>query len=166
VTEPDRAVALAHALAAAVPASRGWARDGAPDDGCTWSTLAPSLAPRGARRLDVELRPDGDVDVRLYYAAPHPATGRGPAEAHFLVDADGEAGAADALAAVARFVADLLAERLVLGLRRGWFRGGREFLALGELTAARRRTFDRVVSWRGSYDWSAARDGDPPRPPA
>ncbi len=104
----------------------------------------------------MELRPEGDVDVRLEYDAPHPATGRGPAEAHFLIATEGAAGDADALAAVARFVADLLAERFVLALRSGWFRGGREFLAPAELTPERRRGFDRVVSWRGAYDEPAA----------
>ncbi len=166
MTQPARAAALAHALAALVPESRSWEQDRGADGWCTWSTDAPTPAPAGARRLEVELRPDGDVDVRLHYGVPHPATGRGPAEAHFLVSAEGEGGEADALAAVARFVADLLAERLVLALRSGWFRGGREFLAAAELTPERRRRFDRVVSWRGAYDSPAAPDGDPPRPAA
>ncbi len=164
MTQQERAAARAPALAALVPESRGGARDRGADGWCTGSTAAPAPALAGARRLAVELRPDGDVDVRLHYGAPHPATGRGPAEAHFLVASDGAAGEADALAAAARFVADLLAERLVLALRRGWLRGGREFLAPAELTPERRRRVDRVVSWRGAYDWPAARPDDPPHP--
>jgi hypothetical protein len=145
----DRATILERLLTAEIPESRSWTR-GASAGG--WWTEVPSPAAPGERRLEVELRQDGDVDVRFHYSAKS----RGPAEAHYPV-VDGHE--AEVLRHVARFVADLLAERLVLAFRRGWFRGGREFIPPAELTPEHKRQLECVISWRGTYDWPA-----PPEP--
>jgi len=59
----------------------------------------------------------------------------------------------DTLAEWATFVDDLLNERVVLAMRRGWL-GGREFLPVEELTPARREKFLWIASWRGTYDYA------------
>lgn len=66
---------------------------------------------------------------------------------------EGEEEEAEALEDTARFVADLVEERLVLAYRRGWLTGGSEFIEPTELTPERRRRLEWVASWRGTYDW-------------
>ena len=145
----ERASLLERALDAEIPDSRTWAREAVAG---SWCVALPSPVAPDVRRLEIELRPDGDVDVRFH----HGLAGRGAAEAHCLVDDGREA---EVFREVARFVADLLAERVALAFRGGWFRGGREFIPTTELTPERRRPLEHVVSWRGTYDWSAASPG-------
>ena len=145
----ERALLLESALAEALPASRAWTRNAG---GGTWWVEVSSPTATDGRRLTVELRPDGDVDVR-FYVGPS-GIGRGPYEAQWPVPEDQEP---EVMAAVARFVAALVDERLVLAHRRAWLGGGREFVEPGELTPARRRRLDWVASWRGTYDWANPR---------
>ncbi len=97
-----------------------------------------------ARRLEIELRADGDVDVRFHL----PERKGGPFEAHFVVWENPDEG----MVAVAGFVADLIEERLILGWDRSFFRGGRVFFAPEELEP-RRRKLSWTASWRATYDW-------------
>ena len=146
----NRASLLEAALASEIPDSRGWARAAV---GGSFLLEAPS--PLEDRRIEIELRPDGDVDVRFH----HRAIGGGSAEAHWPIPPERES---EVLHEVARFVADLVAERAVVGFRRGWS-GGREFLTAAEVSPERRRGLTRVISSRGTYDWDAAA-ADPSRP--
>jgi hypothetical protein len=59
----------------------------------------------------------------------------------------------DAIEGIACFVADILAERLMLGLAKGLFRGGSRFLKPDSLTESDRRNFKWITSWRGTFDW-------------
>jgi hypothetical protein len=145
----ERASLLDRALADEIPESHAWTREALAG---SWRVVLPSTVAPSERRLEIELRPDGDVDVRFHYSR----ASRGPAEAHGPVDAGREA---EVFREVARFVADLLAERVVLAFRRGWFRGGREFIPTTELTPERRRRLAQVVSWRGTHDWVAPARG-------
>ena len=137
---------LEQSLAAAVPEWPLWQ---SATMGDWWHAEVESPAVPG-RRLEVVLREDGDVDVCVHWDP----SARGPEEAHFPVE---EGRAPDTYRAVATLVADLAAERLVVAFRRGWFRGGREFLRPSELTPERRRTLSWIVSWRGTHDWRARR---------
>ena len=69
-------------------------------------------------------------------------------------------GSADCAEHAAQFVADLIAERLVLAYKKGVLSGGREFPRPGDLTHKARRGFAWVTSWQGTYDWQKKR----PRP--
>jgi hypothetical protein len=58
----------------------------------------------------------------------------------------------EAIKQASRFVADLLAERLVLGYGKDAFRGGRRFL-IPSLAEANRRHLKWSTSWLGTHDW-------------
>ena len=147
----NRANMLEAALASEIPDSRGW-----PRTAVGGSLLLEAPSPLGDRRIEIELRPDGDVDVRFH----HRAFGGGSAEAHWPIPPAREV---EVLRELARFAADLVTERIVVAFRRGWS-GGRDFLTAAEVSPERRRGLNRVISSRGTYDWDAASADDTSRP--
>ena len=54
---------------------------------------------------------------------------------------------------VSSFVAELLAERLVLAFAKSFLRGGRCFLDPKTITESERRSLRWIASWLGTYDW-------------
>jgi len=99
----------------------------------------------------VVLRWDGDIQVE-YHIAGKPGS---PFEALFPLPPDEEA---QVIEAVSVFVADLLAERLVLADEKGFFKGGRRFVSPGSLTESGCRSFRWTTSWRGTFDWPQPSD--------
>lgn len=138
---------LAMALATGIPESVQWHQH---RDGESWWVEVDSPVTADRRRLEVLLRHDGAVDVSFHSDLIE----RSPAEAHFPLEDGREA---ETFQAVAQLVAELVSEHRVLAFRRGWFRGGREFLRPSELTPANLRTLELVLSWRGTYDSRPAR---------
>jgi hypothetical protein len=150
MTHEMRWRSLVAALATVVPESRDWARvppTESSDDGLAgegWLEVASSTRP-GEQSLIVRLRSDGDLQVEY-----HVATRRGsPFEALFVVP-PGEESAVSA--AVARFVADLVNERLVLAYVRELVGGGRQFLTAEQVALVPTRRLGWATSWRGSHD--------------
>ena len=139
---------LERALIDAIPESHAWQRYDAQGEWCV--EKASSLA--DGRKLQIAVRRDGDVEVRIYVGPV--GVGRAPYEAHFPVPEGEEP---QVLAEVARFVADWYAERLVLVYRRGWLRAGRDFVSASDLTPNRRRRLRWTASWRGTNDWAIPR---------
>lgn len=97
------------------------------------------------------LRWGGDIQVE-YHICDKPGS---PFEALFPVPKGEEA---EVIEAVSVFVADLLAERPVLGYEKGFFKGGRRFDTPGPLTESRRCKFRWTTSWLGTFDWQPTRD--------
>ena len=135
---------LDRVLAEAVPESRDWVRtvDNASE---TWAVELTSPAEVDSRTLSIVLH-DGDIHVA--FSVGPSCIGRGPYEVNTSMPDEHDA---TALAEFATFVADLLNERLVLAMQRGWL-GGRTFLKPDELTPARRYSLEWIASWRGTYD--------------
>ncbi|HET7549766.1 MAG TPA: hypothetical protein VFK04_00655 [Gemmatimonadaceae bacterium] len=131
-----------------LPESRDWERE--------WSRYGwsvetfSSTAPDG-RKLAVGI---GGHEITVYFFVGPTGTGRGPYEANGTVPEGDETGF---LEEGARFVADLVEERLVLVSRQGWLRGGTDFIEPAELTPELRRRLEWIASWRGTYDWRAPR---------
>ncbi len=96
--------------------------------------------------LVVQLRHDGDIQVE-YHIANEPGS---PFESLFILPAGEEK---DAIEEVSHFVAGLLTERIVLAMRKGFLRGGRDFIASNSLAELDRRSFSGVTSWLGTFDW-------------
>jgi hypothetical protein len=147
----DRAALLCQLLTRRIPESSAWQQNRSSVTGPAgedWESFlieAPSLAHLGEQRLELEVRPDGDIDVRCHVGAARPS----PVEAHFVVEDGSEA---ETLDEVARFVTDVLAEQIVVVARPGIFGAGLEFLPVAELTPDRRERSVCIVSWRGTYD--------------
>jgi hypothetical protein len=93
-------------------------------------------------QLTIHFRGDGDIDVALAL----PGVKGSPFEQHFIVHQEPSAAAA---AAVADFVSDLIAERIVIA-HVGGLKGGRRFIAPKDGEALRRAEW--TASWRGTYD--------------
>lgn len=129
----------------AIPVSQAWKRHSA--HGEWWIEAASENQPPDGRKLEIAVRRDGDVEVRIYVGPL--GVGQAPYEAYFPVPAGEEP---QVMAEVVRFVADWLAERIVLIYRRGWFRGGRDFVPPSDLTPDRRRGLKWSASWGGTYD--------------
>jgi hypothetical protein len=149
VSHDERRKLLEHALADVLPDPPGWTSgsvdpadpDGAPDH---WLEVASPVRP-DVQQLVVLLRRDGDIQVEY-----HVAEKRGsPFEALFLAPDHQEGLVIDA---VARFVGDLVSERLVLAYARGLFRGGRAFVSPAELGRIPPARLSWVTSWRGTFD--------------
>ncbi len=100
------------------------------------------------RRLEVWCRGPADLEVAFHVpgkqGSPFEQVIAGPAAEEDAV-----------LEAAVRFVADLVRERRVLAWDRRLLRGGRRFLEAGELAPETRRRLAWVVSWRGTWNWSA-----------
>ncbi len=101
------------------------------------------------RRIDIFIRGESDFDVGFHV----PGRQGSPFEQVM-------AGAAEEAAAVQRavvqFVADLIAERVVLAMDDRLFGGGRRFIAARDLSASIMKHLAWVVSWRGTYDTEAS----------
>jgi hypothetical protein len=97
--------------------------------------------------LNILLQHDGDIQVEY-----HITDKRGSPFEMFIVLAEGQEAAA--IEAASLFVADLLAERLVLADAKSLFRGRRRFLKPGSLTESDRRSYSWITSWLGTFDWA------------
>lgn len=107
-----------------------------------WFEIASDRRPTEQRLI---VRPRGDGDIQVEY---HDAGKRGsPFE--MLLLGDGEAECAEV---AARFVADLISERVVLAYERSLLTGGRRFLRPEKLNREGPAIFAWVTSWRGTYD--------------
>jgi hypothetical protein len=96
--------------------------------------------------LTILLRHDGDIQVEYHIAGQRGS----PFEQLFVFKDDQAANAVDD---VARCVAALLSEQLILGYAKGLFRGGPRFFAPSFLTDSIRRQLRWITSWRATYDW-------------
>src|ERR1700745_317664 len=138
---------LDEALAHAIPESREWTRGQVPADSLEfeyWVEVRSPTRPT-VQHLRILLRHDGDIQVEY-----HDANKSGsPFELLFILEAGHEE---EAIKQVSLFVADVLAERLVLVYGKGVFRGGRRFL-IPALVEANRRHLKLSTSWLGTYDW-------------
>jgi len=99
-------------------------------------------------RIEVWERQPADIEVALFVPDK-----RGSPFEVLLIGSQAEEldVAADAL----ELVCDLIAERKVLGMHSGFWHGGGKVIEVGELSAETRRGLSWIVSWRGTYDWSA-----------
>jgi hypothetical protein len=148
MAQEDRLHLLDEALARAVPESRAWARRAWPETEAIpteYSIDVPSPLRAEAQHLTILLRHDGDIQVEYHIAGERGS----PFEALFIIDDQ----ATDAIDEVARFVAELLSEKAILAYAKGFWRGGRRFLAPSVLTESARRELLWTTSWRGTYDW-------------
>jgi len=147
VNQQDRKRLLDEVLARAIPESREWARGLSPSDIGEfqyWVEVRSAARPT-VQHLNILLRHDGDIQVEY-----HDANKSGsPFELLFILEAGHEE---EAIKQVSLFVADVLAERLVLVYSKGVFRGGRRFL-IPALAEANRRHLKWSTSWLGTYDW-------------
>jgi hypothetical protein len=147
VNQQDRKRLLDEVLARAIPESREWARGLSPSDIGEfqyWVEVRSPARPT-VQRLNILLRHDGDIQVEYHIAEKSGS----PFELLFVPEAGKEE---EAIKQASRFVADLLAERLVLAYGKGAFRGGRRFL-IPALAEANRRHLKWSTSWLGTYDW-------------
>jgi hypothetical protein len=135
---------LERALAETIPDSPGWVRN--IDGENWWIEIASPVEPQ-ARKLEISLT---GYELNIGFFVGRAGVDGAPYELNAGIPEGEEL---EALTAAAQFVADLLSERLVLVMRRG-FKGGREFLAPRELTPSRRGRLEWIVSWRGTYDWA------------
>jgi len=148
VNQEERIRLLEDALSRAIPESHAWARgklpsfSGGPE---FWTEARSPLRPT-IQCLKVVLRWDGDIQVEYHIAGK---TGS-PFEALFPLPPGEEA---EVIGAVSVFVADLLAERLILADEKGFLKGGRRFVTPGSLTESGRRNFRWTTSWLGTFDW-------------
>jgi hypothetical protein len=138
---------LDEALARTIPESREWARGQSPagrDESEYWVEVQSPARPT-VQHLRILLRHDGDVQVEYHDAKKSGS----PFELLFILEAGHEE---EAIKQASLFVADVLAERLVLVYSKGVFRGGRRFL-IPALAEANRRHLKWSTSWLGTYDW-------------
>ena len=153
VDQETRIRLLEDALSRAIPESYAWARGRSsvtPDLLQYWTEVRSSLRPT-VQSLKVVLRNDGDIQVE-YHIADKPSS---PFEMLFVLPAGQES---EAIKAVSQFVADLLAERLILVYAKSLFKGGRRFVAPGSITELNRHTLRWTTSWLGTFDWLSALD--------
>jgi hypothetical protein len=138
---------LDEALARAIPESREWRRGQSPagtGDFEYWVEVRSPARPT-VQRLRILLRHDGDIQVEYHIVGKS----GNPFEVLFVLEAGHEK---EAITQASLFVADVLAERLVLVYSKGVFRGGRRFL-IPPLAEANRRHLKWTTSWLGTHDW-------------
>ena len=151
VTQQDRARLLDEALAKVVPESPRWVRGtsavipGASFKPQCWIEITSPVQPE-SQRLVALLRHDGDIQVEYHIATKSGS----PFEVLFPLPENQEA---EVIEQVSLFVADLLAERLVLAYRKSLFNGGRCFLDPKSITESGHKGYRWIVSWLGTYDW-------------
>ena len=139
------------ALARKNPESGGWTRESFPATSdprreSEYSIEVRSPLKPAVQRLHILLRPDGDIQVEY-----HIANKRGSPFEMLIALPEGQEAAAIEGASI--FVADLLAERLVLAYAKGLFSGGSRFIEPGLLRESDRRSFSWITSWLGTFDW-------------
>jgi len=138
---------LDQALARAIPDSRGWTRRQTPADSHEfeyWVEVRSPTRPT-VQCLRILLRHDGDIQVEYHDAQKSGS----PFELLFMLEAGHEE---EAIKRASLFVADVLAERVVLAYGKGLFQGGRRFL-IPALAEANRHHLKWTTSWLGTYDW-------------
>jgi len=138
---------LDQALARAIPESREWRRGqsaAGTGDFEYWVEVRSPARPT-VQGLRILLRHDGDIQVGYHVAGKSGS----PFEVLFVLEAGHEK---EAIKQASLFVADVLAERLVLVYSKGVFSGGRRFL-IPPLAEANRRHLKWTTSWLGTYDW-------------
>jgi hypothetical protein len=139
---------LALSIETNLPKDQHWCREdycapGDSDQGTAF--FLESEASNPPRRLEIELRSDGDVDVRFHLTG----ISGSPFEAHFIVyDQD----VSDAQDAVTGFVQKIIDERLVCAQRKGFFTGRDGFISAADLEQQGRSNFKFVASWTGTFD--------------
>lgn len=101
-------------------------------------------------KLVVRANNDGDIDVEVHV----PGRSGSPFVQHYPGSED-----PDLLPAVARFVSDSLHGRTVLAMRKGWMRGGREFLDRAELRRRGPVRYAWTVSWPGNPPGALEQEG-------
>lgn len=151
-SQEDRMRLLDGALGQLVPNSRMWKRELCPSTSETppggestyYITVLPPVE-RNGQSLVIQLRYDGDIQVEY-----HIDNDRDSFESFFILPAGQES---DAIEEIARFVADVLAERLVLIKTKGIFGGKRRFLNPDSLAESDRRSVTWIASWLGTFDW-------------
>jgi hypothetical protein len=138
---------LDKALARAIPESREWRRGQSPADTGDFEYWVEVRSPARPtiQHLRILLRHDGDIQVEYHDANKYGS----PFELLFILEAGHEE---EAIKQASSFVADVLAERLVLVYSKGVFRGGRRFM-IPALAEANRRQLKWSTSWLGTYDW-------------
>ena len=138
---------LDEALARAIPESREWRRGQSPagtGDFEYWVEVRSPARPT-VQHLRILLRYDGDIQVEYHIAEKSVS----PFELLFVLEAGHEK---EAIKQASLFVADVLAERVVLAYGKGLFKGGRRFL-IPPLAEANRRHLKWTTSWLGTHDW-------------
>ncbi len=138
---------LDEALTRAIPDSRGWTRRQAPADSHEFEYSVEVRSPTrpAVQHLTILLRHDGDIQVEYHIAEKSGS----PFELLFVLKAGHEE---EVIKRASQFVADILAEQLVLVYSKGVFKGGRRFL-IPPLAEASRRHLKWSTSWLGTYDW-------------
>jgi hypothetical protein len=148
-TQQERMRILDDMLARLIPESRTWERKRYPRDTVarevTYCIEAASPAQLRDRSMVIHLRHDRDIQVEYHIDGER----KRPFETFFLLPAGEEK---DAIASIVAFVADILAERLVLVDTKGIF-GERRFVKRDSLSDLDRQRLSRIISWLGSYDW-------------
>jgi hypothetical protein len=147
VSQEHRKCLLDEALARAIPESRGWTRGQTPAGTAEfqyWIEVRSPVRPT-AQRLRILLRHDGDIQVEHYIADKAGS----PFEVLFVLAAGKEP---EAIEQASLFVAEVLAERLVLVCAKGFFKGGRRFITPA-LAKSDRRHLEWSTSWLGAHDW-------------
>jgi hypothetical protein len=105
----------------------------------------PSPVQLRDRFMVIQLRHDRDIQVEYHVDGER----KKPFETFFVHPAGQEK---DAIESIVAFVADILAERLVLVDTKSIF-GERRFVKRDSLSDLDRRRLSRSISWLGSYDW-------------
>src|SRR5579871_5566761 len=147
-SQQDRIRLLDDALLRAIPESGAWARGEAQRvSGISqyWIEVRSPLRP-STQHLNILLRHDGEIQIEYHFTVKSGS----PFEMLIRLAPGKElAGIEEA----AHFVADLLAERVVLAYTKGLFRAGRRFLNPCALTESTRRDLSWITSWQGNFDY-------------
>jgi len=147
VNQYGRKRLLDETLADVISESGEWTRGQSPagrDASEYWVEVQSPVRPT-VQHLRILLRHDGDIQVEYHVAGKSGS----PFELLFLLEAGHEE---EEVKRASQFVADVLAERLVLAYRRGIFKRGRQFLLPAQAEACRRH-LKWSTSWLGTYDW-------------
>jgi len=151
ISQEHRKRLIDDALARRIPESSGWTRESFPVKSDSRGESEYGIEVRSplrpaVQRLYILLRHDGNVQVEY-----HISNKRGSPFEVLIGLPEGEEAAA--IEEASRFVAELLAERLVLAHAKGLFTGGRRFIKPGSQWEFDRRSFNWVTSWLGTFDW-------------
>ena len=141
---------LDDALGSSIPDSRRWERKLYPSTPNTpgefsYNIQLSSPVRRNGQSLVVQLRHDGDIQVEYHVDDDR----KNSFETLFILPVGQES---DAIEGIARFVADILAERLVLVRPKSIF-GQTRFLEQSSLTEPHRGRVRSITSWLGTFDW-------------
>jgi hypothetical protein len=147
LNQQDRKRLLNEALAGTIPESCEWTCGQARASSGEfeyWIEIRSPTRP-AVQHLTILLRHDGDIQVE-YHVADKSGS---PFELLLILEAGHDE---ETIKGASLFVADILAERLVLAYRKGLFKAGRQFLLPAQAQASRRH-LKWTTSWLGTYDW-------------